>query len=145
MSDQPIHVTCPECGATNRVPRARIGQGHCGRCKSPLFPGRPIVLDPESLQRHLAGTDLPLLLDCWAEWCGPCRMLAPVLDQLAANHPGLRVGKLDTEQHGQMAAQLGIRSLPTLVLFMGGQEMARVSGALPLPQLEQWLRQNGGL
>lgn len=145
MSEQTIHVSCPGCGATNRVPRDRIGAGQCGRCHAQLFPCRPMELDPDRLQRQIARSDLPLLLDCWAEWCGPCRMIAPVLDQLAANHPGLRVGKLDTERHGQVAASLGIRSIPTLILFAGGREVARSSGVMSLAQLEQWLRQHGGL
>jgi len=138
------HVVCPDCGAVNRVPDERLGSGQCGRCGQPLFPGKTLTLTDENFARQIGRNDLPVLVDFWATWCGPCQMMAPVLEQLAAKRVArLRIGKLETEQAPRTAAQHGIRSIPTLVLFRGGREAARVSGAMQLPALEQWLTQQG--
>lgn len=137
-------IPCPHCHSLNRIPTARLGDApRCGRCKSPVLPGRPFTIDAAGFAAQLKG-DLPLLLDVWANWCGPCKAFAPVFDQAARELAGrVRLAKLDSEAEPQLAGQLGIRSIPSLILFKEGREAARQSGALPLPQLLAWLRQQG--
>lgn len=138
-------IACPHCTKTNRVPSDRLGDGpKCGKCKKPLFSGRPMELTAGNAVAILNHTDLPVLVDCWASWCGPCRSFAPVFEQAAQRfEPRLRFAKLDTEANQSLAARWGIRSIPTLILFRNGKEVDRVSGALPAPQLAQWLGQQG--
>ncbi len=139
-----IHVVCPHCSAVNRIPAARVGSGQCGKCGAALFSGTPIVLDDANFSRQVARNDLPVLVDFWATWCGPCQMMAPVFEQLAARKSAvLRVAKLETDQAPQSAAQFAIRSIPTLILFKAGREVARSSGAMSLAALEGWLSQHG--
>jgi thioredoxin 2 len=139
-----LHVVCPECDTTNRVARARLGEGvACGSCKRPLLPGRPIELTPANFDRQVGASELPLVVDFWAPWCGPCRSMAPAYEQAAAKlAPGVRLAKLDTESAPEIAGRFGIRSIPTLIAFRNGREIARQSGALGLPQLLQWIDAN---
>jgi thioredoxin 2 len=137
-----LHVVCPHCHTTNRLPRARLGQGaKCGHCKQPLLEGRPFELTQAGFDRHLAKDDLPLVIDFWAPWCAPCRMMAPAYHEAAARlAPDVRLAKLDTEAEPDIAARFGIRSIPTLIAFKNGREVARRAGASDLPGLLGWIR-----
>jgi len=138
------HVVCPHCGGVNRVPQARLGQGgKCGRCKARLFEGRPLEIAGPAFHTQLTRSDLPLLVDFWAPWCGPCKMMAPAFEQAAAQlEPEIRLLKVNTEQEQAIAAQFGIRSIPTMILFSNGREQARMSGALDATGIIAWARQN---
>ena len=135
------HIVCPNCLAVNRVPAERPPlAAKCGRCKGRLFEGHPIALDAAAFEQHLSRSGLPLLVDFWATWCGPCQAMAPVLEAAAHElEPRLRVAKLDTDAVPEIAARYGIRSIPTLILFRNGSEVARHSGAMPAGALRQWV------
>ncbi|MGE5097483.1 MAG: thioredoxin TrxC [Betaproteobacteria bacterium] len=138
---QNLHVACPYCNTTNRVASERLHDGPtCGQCKRPLLPAAPVELTDANFDRQVAASDLPIVVDFWAPWCAPCRMMAPAFEETAARvAPGVRLAKLDTEAQPGIAGRFGIRSIPTLIAFRNGREIARQSGALGVPQLLQWI------
>ena len=135
-----MHIACPHCGTVNRVPAERTADNpDCGRCGRPLLPGEPVAVDDEQLAALVGKTELPVLLDVWAPWCGPCRMMAPQFEAAAERLKGKVVfAKLDSDAHPESSARLGIRSIPTLILFEGGREVRRQSGALGAAQIVQF-------
>lgn len=140
MEPASISLVCPDCGARNRVQEARLADAPvCGRCKSALMAGAPLALDDARFPGFIGGTDLPVVVDFWADWCGPCKSMAPAFAQAAQARPRVRFAKLDTDRSAATAAQFAIRSIPTMVLFRGGRELARTSGAMSAPQILSWI------
>jgi thioredoxin 2 len=135
-----MQIVCPHCASKNRVPEQRLHEDpRCGRCGAALLAAEPFNLDDATFERYVGGTELPVLVDLWADWCGPCKMMAPQFAAAAALRADVRFAKVDTEAAPRTSQLLGVRSIPTLVLFVHGQERARRSGALSSADIRAWL------
>lgn len=140
-----LHIVCPHCHKTNRVQTAHLHQQpDCGNCHQPLFTGQPLALTASTFEQHITRNHLPVLVDFWAPWCGPCQHMAPAFAQAARQlEPQVRLAKLDTEAHPDIAARYQIRSIPTLILFHGNQEKSRISGAMAAADIVRWVQSVG--
>ncbi len=140
--DESKLIVCPECAAINRVPLSKMTESpKCGKCKSPLFTGHPVALDGVRFEKHIGHNTIPVVVDFWADWCGPCKMMAPVFERAARElEPSFRLAKLDTEAEQHIASRYNIRSIPTLVVFKAGREVGRQSGAMDYSSLLRWIR-----
>ena len=138
------HLVCPHCAAVNRIPATRLGNDpRCGKCSKALFTGRPVALDDATFERHISRSDVPVVVDFWAPWCGPCKMMTPAFEQAAAElEPRVRFAKLNTDEAQGTAARFQIRSIPTLALFKSGREVARQPGAMGAADIVRWVEAN---
>ncbi len=138
------HIVCPSCDGVNRVPRGKsAADARCGKCHAPLFERHPLPLDASRFDRHIGRSDVAVVVDFWAAWCGPCKMMAPEFEKAAALlEPEVRLVKVNTEDNPSLAARYNIRGIPTLVIFKGGREVARTSGAMGASDLVSWIRRS---